>query len=365
MYKIFEKEKEELKTIINTKTILQNIDYKLRNDKNVKLFMENLVENIKTYDDKDMNKTDERMHNYYFKKDFEEMFELLLLYKYSFETVSTLKKYKGEDIAKCCNVFPDYIGEHIIRMFAYLPLMELFNKKIKYEDYINEKKDLNKKIFNQTPKEYQLERLFGENILNKRNIFKKAEDFIDYELKNKYIEKVEEKYEKEIKKDLKNNLDFFINKLSRDNTEKEIKQQEIYIGIAYWNESFATDDKMIESFKKVLNSIVGNLEKEKKKKYEFVEKVLKGIIKNNDKIKKYLINDLIDLKINKDEKLIITLSYKEENLELEKIIKEIEEIYIITTKVEVTDIKYIDKTILLSSQKDDKKIELIFKLNIE
>ena len=46
---IYDTEKTQMKTIINSKNVIQNFIYKLRHDQNVKKFLENVIYNIENY----------------------------------------------------------------------------------------------------------------------------------------------------------------------------------------------------------------------------------------------------------------------------------------------------------------------------
>lgn len=62
---IYTNENKDLRVLINSKSVLQNISYKLANDKNSVDFFENLISNIENYESL------ERMKKYHFDNDCE------------------------------------------------------------------------------------------------------------------------------------------------------------------------------------------------------------------------------------------------------------------------------------------------------
>jgi hypothetical protein len=131
MNNLFKNELEELSIIINSKTIIQNILYKLSHDRNVIYFLDNVVENAKKYDGL------ERMEKYYFNKELTEMYELLNNLIYVLLQESPTKNKTSVEILEPCSVLPDNGGLSLIRKLGYFPLIQLLEEKRTTEKYID------------------------------------------------------------------------------------------------------------------------------------------------------------------------------------------------------------------------------------
>lgn len=287
---MFEKEKEQLSVIINSKSIIQNISYKLSKDKNSIDFFENLITNIKNYWNMDNNVTKERMHNYYFLNDLKEMYKILNFLNQSLRSVDLTKNKTAEEIAKCCSVFPDHIGERIIISLSYLPIINLFYEKIKYLNYVSSYVDLDKKTMGETVLEYQKDRLFNKDSLF-GNKFPDDEDFIDYAMKNKYIDELKKEFNDTRSSELDEGINHLLPLYKSDN----LRESTLLIGMTYWDERTKVSSENSEKFKEAILALTMSFDKDKAEKIEKLETMFVSEIKSQ---------------LNKD---IVYIEIKEEN----------------------------------------------------
>lgn len=215
-------EKDHLNILLNKKNVIQNISYKLAYDKNVISFFDSLIGNIKNYNNMD------RMERYYFEKDFTEIRKALKLF---FDVL--FREYHEipiEKIIKCCNVFSDNIGKRIVMQISYIPLLDGFMHRIRYEknkkDYVDDKA--------------------MKTIL--------SFDFTDYNKKNEYLLKQIKEYEKN-----EDDIDMSIKILIREYEQtKDINKFKIELGKQVWNDKATKQNRDIENFGKVVKMLCAN-----------------------------------------------------------------------------------------------------------
>lgn len=319
---IFNNETQQMKNIINAKNIVQNFSYKIRNDMNSKDFFENVIQKIKNYESL------ERMEKYYFEKDLIAMREVLHLLYSGLQSIDYIKTKTAQEMIKACNVFPDYIGRRMIMQISYIPLIDLFYEDLKYKEFINKKTNLEERNCGGTILEDQQERLFNKkSIFN--NKFPKDEDFIDYKMRNNFIEILENKYNDKRKEEIANALNILL--LHYENS-KNIDETIVLIGATYWDNKQNVQSTRIQSFKDALEAMASVFEKDKNEKINKLEIILNG--KLSQIIDPIGIEEL-KLTVEND-RGIIKLKTKSpiENTHVEEITK----IYIIKSKMELIKI---------------------------
>ncbi len=325
---IFNKEKEQIKHILNVRNIIQNISYKISNDLNSKYFFDNVINYIRNYDSLD------RMIQYQFKRDLKEMREILNLLYAVLKNFEDTKNKAAEDIIKPRSIFPDNIGKRIISQISYIPILELFYKDLKYKEYIADKIDLQKKFCGDTPQENQRKKLFNRaNPFNKK--FPKDEDFIDYEMKNELIEIVEKEYEKE-KEEIKNSLNILL--LQYENST-DINKTLLLIGAAYWENEKKSESSQFEALKKSMEAISKAFNQNEAEKLNTLEILLSQQILE---IITPIAIDSLKISINKNGGLIeLKTKMPISEKQLENILK----IFIIKTKKELLHIKLLEPSL--------------------
>jgi hypothetical protein len=179
----YKNEYEDLKTIYHKTSIYRNTIYKLSHDENIKLFKKDILENIKNYSDL------ERMKKHYFKNDFDKYFEIVNILFNTIIKDKDFKNYAGEDFYKCCNVFPDYMGEQFIEIISYIPIMKVMKNIFLKEEYSGKLETL---------KKYQIEKPSWLANIKKDTL----ESFVDEEGQIQFLEEELIKLEKEIDKNL-------------------------------------------------------------------------------------------------------------------------------------------------------------------
>ena len=221
-------ENDYLSILLNKKVTIQNISYKLEHDKNITSFLNDLIDNIENF-----NKLD-KIEQYYFTKDFKEMRKTLTL------LLDVLfREYKDvpiEKIVKCCNIFPDNIGERIVKQISYIPLLNGFAHTINY---------------------YEWEKnLMSEETLNffKSEYYDIEDDFTDYDRKNAFILKKIKEY-KENKDDIDTALSILITSYKN---ARDINKFKIELGKKVWNDKIGSRKNLINNLKKSFQAITQN-----------------------------------------------------------------------------------------------------------
>ena len=244
---MFNEDKENLRTIIHSKSVIQNITYKLKNDLNTKSFMDNVVDNIENYDSM------ERMKKYGFKNDLTEMREVLNLLYRGLQSIENTRNKTAAEIVECCSVFPDTIGERLMKQLAYIPIMDLFYEKILYEEYLKKYVKLDEESMGTTQLKHQRDKLFKKTILSK--LFPEDKEYINYELRNEYIEKLRKDYEGGRLKEIDDTLGILLTLYkNRSEGDKNI----LSIGITYWDKRNKLRLEEVEAFAEVIKALSGD-----------------------------------------------------------------------------------------------------------
>jgi len=250
---LFQEDNKDLGVLINSKNVLQNLSYKLANDRNSIYFFENLIYNIQNYF------TLDRMVQYHFKNDFDAMFITLKKFYIALQNeVGTTKM--SADIIKCCNVFPDHIGERIIILISHLPIMELFNEQVKFKEMLDLRVDLNSTFMGQTIIDHQEDVLFSEGLFSKK--FPDDSDFIDYKLRNRFLDKLEKEFNDSRKDELETAI-MMISSLFKETNKNTVKSLKIKLGSTYWDEDISVSNKNFETFKNVFLALNESFSEEK------------------------------------------------------------------------------------------------------
>lgn len=331
---IYSKELEELNIVFNSQNVLVKTTRKLINDLNSQHFFKELIENIKKYDD--LN----NVELYRFKDDVKSMYKILIHLYLNLKKEKLTSEENYENMIKSCRVFPDFIGRDMIKLISYLPILKLIKTKIEYEEYIEQKLDLNDKITISYMEEQQ-ERLFGEDSIVS-NKFLEDEEFKDFKMKNDYVNKIEKEYNL-IKKDLNSCIKHLIELYEKVEDLEEFK---IIIGSVQWekNQSLKTDLlslKVIEEILKMVKTYNDKKTNILKEIYDLLTEKLKMVVPNHKEL-------IIEYK---NKKSIFT--FKNDDVLTKEMIKEIEKIIIIKSKKEIYHIK---NDLLKTHQNIDSKI---------
>ena len=241
---IFDTEKDQMRTIIHASQVIQNFTYKITHDLNSTAFFKNVIENIKSYSSL------ERMEKYYFENDLKEMREVLHLLYRSLQADSIIKNKTAEELVRCCNIFPDNIGKRTIILISYIPILDLFYEDLQYQEYFKNRWDLEKNMMGQTILEDQNDRLFGDSIFNKK--FPKEDEFTDYNLRNKFVDKLEAEYKNGRQEEIKNGLNIL---LAHYGNKEDTDEVTVTIGSAYWEQKKKVRSEESKAFSDLINSM--------------------------------------------------------------------------------------------------------------
>jgi len=253
---VFDKEKKQMGIVANGHAVIHNISYRLKNDLNAQSFFSSLTKNIIEYEEL------HHIEQYRFKRDIKEMQGILHLLYRSLSSLPRVKDKSAKEITECCKTFPDYTGRHIISLFSYLPVIDLFCEKLSYEEYISKRIDLDKKYMGQTCMERQHEELFGESVFNRK--FPKDDAFTDYALKNRFIDKLEAEYHDHRKGEIEEEINILLPLFLPDEDEHEMKNARVAIGSAYWDNRRNSLSSQAKALGEALRAIV-SADKQKEK----------------------------------------------------------------------------------------------------
>jgi hypothetical protein len=132
----YDDEAKELNIINNKKNIYRKIIYKLTHDENIKLFKSKFLNNIENFNY--LN----NVEKFHFKDDIENYYKITNFLVDTILKDLDFKNYTEEDFYKCCNVFPDHLGEQFIEHISYLPIIKYFRTIRKKEELINNLKSM-------------------------------------------------------------------------------------------------------------------------------------------------------------------------------------------------------------------------------
>lgn len=337
---IYNTENDSLSILINSKAILQNISHKLANDKNSIEFFATLVSNIENYDSL------ERMEKYYFENDFRAMFKTLRLFYRGLQSDDYIKAVSSEKLIKCCNVFPDHIGERIVMQISHLPIMELLYEDLKYREFL-EKLTSGDAGMGQTMKEYQEERLFSDGLLSVK--FPDDDNFVDYDLRNRYVEKLKDEYEDSRKDEINIAIKILLDVYK---SSEDLKATKLQIGATYWDEKISLTSKNADGFKDAIMALSSSFEKECEEKLKKLTMILKDEFENVITAK----IDTIYMSKQKEADRVYYISISTEKELLDEEIASMLKVFVLKKDYECTDL-------LLDSNFDNKK--LVFKCEVE
>lgn len=320
---IFEQEKTKLSNILNSRQILENFSYKLKKDLNSKNFFDNFYNNI----DNINNMSDYDRKQYV--KDCNEMKTMLLMLNQALKADNYISSKNSSEMIKSCNVFPDRTGREMIIQLSFLPLLRLFCELQNIEKIKQSREFFTN--YNKTLIEDQNEKLFG-----KGNIFRKVdydddEEFIDYNIKLKYLEKLEN--ESNLKKD---NLEKSIKDLLEIYFSSNNKEETMVImGSAYWDNDNKKSKERTEQFSVIFEKMFQSFEEETNKKISILTDVLTNKISNLIKD-----NKLVNVELSKDQSFSGNILITFENEINSEEIKQIQSIIICKSEMDLHKIKH-------------------------
>ena len=245
---VFDKEIEQMRAIANARTIIGNFKYRLVNDKNVQLFLESLVSNITNYDSL------ERMEKYYFINDFDELLKVLEYLYSGSRAHEYFNKMDSAEFAKPCHALPDYGGQSILKLIAYLPIMKLFQEKRHFLDM--QKKDFESDVHENIPMHQSLENMQEDKLFKKESMFYRKypddDSFVNHPLKKRYAKSIAADYE-ECKEELDASILSLANLYSKDSL--------LMIGSTYWDNSNKARAKSAKAFEGMLEAFSSSFKK--------------------------------------------------------------------------------------------------------
>lgn len=334
----YNKEIDNMIVVTNLNAFFFNLSYKIKNDLNIKYFFDNLLNNIKNYE----NLSEIEKNN--FEINIKEINDLLYLFLKSLKLDYYIKEQSSENMIKRCIVFPDYGGRTIIKQLSFLPLINLMSTKIKYNNYIKENPKRIQESLSVDLNKHQEEELFDEKISDKIRKFIPDENFVNYDLKIKYINDFEAFYNEEKKENIEN----FIKELLKIYDNDDLNKNSIIVGSILWDNNLNKILSKFEYFYSLFKEYNDKFEIKEKESLNLMEesffKHINNISENNVEKIKITNNNFIGS---------IVLTIKNDLNEEE--IKEITKFFIVKNKISLTTIKL---------QKKENK-ELIFTCLLE
>ena len=122
---------------------------------------------------------------------------------------------------------------------------------LKYQEYIREYFDLNKEFMGNTILQDQESKLFKDGVFSKK--FPNDKDLINYELKNKHINKTKIEYEETRKDEIQDALNVLI---AMYENSADLEATKVMIGATFWDKNKTIQAKYFEVFKEAIEQIV-------------------------------------------------------------------------------------------------------------
>jgi hypothetical protein len=239
-----------MQSMMNERTAIMNIFYKIRNDENIKKFLKVLPDYVINEDNLSWNE------KYTFEKNVEDVFRLIDIFIQTLMTIDRTKDKTAKEIAKHCNIFSDSIGELMMYVISYFPLMQLINTKLLYENHFKRHIDNEEDSIGRSHEQYIRNEIFGEMAFT----FPRKDNFIDFKLRNEHIELRRNEYESSEKDEIQSKLMILAKALNQGDTEKEQYISRVTIGSMYWDakceDKRDCDEKFQESIKNVFKNIL-------------------------------------------------------------------------------------------------------------
>jgi hypothetical protein len=176
----YQEEVDMMRGIINQRQVIQNTYYKLSHDSNLKRYLTQAVNYAKSGGSREVMGFNDQ---YFVIKQNDEIMRILHLLVASLLEIYIDKS--GDDIAKPCSMFPDHGGETLLRILGFIPLLELVSEHVKFSELIKKHTPLEGES---SMIEFQRSRLFSKSNFVRGSKFPNDDKFIDYALKNEYIE---------------------------------------------------------------------------------------------------------------------------------------------------------------------------------
>jgi len=312
----FEAEKSQMETIINAKTMILNMKYRLCRDKNVSLFIDGLVQNIVEYENL------EGMKKYYFDENFKELIEILHVFYAALQSQECFSKIDSKELARSCHAMPDSGGKETLKLIGLLPIMELFNEKLSYLQAIKfyTKDEKKQNDITSSFKDIQNKKLNANNSLFYKR-FPKDDDFIDYDLKASHARGLIKEY------DLRESE---LNESIATLSDMYKKETLLMIGSVYWDTKKKIESNAVNSFCNALSAMATLSEEDKRAKIEKIKLILLNELESMD-----LTSDLNIYKFGKLHLIEIDGKFSTSN------ISDFSKVFIIKKDYEVSNIKHI------------------------
>ena len=233
---------KQLSIVINAKQVIKNVFYYISRDKNFDHFFSQIWDIAQIYDQ--MNDGSDKMKRFDFEKDLEQAHSILSHLVEAMQNVEYLKNKTSEDIAKCCNEFPDHTGKKLLMTLGHMPIINAVYEKYRYKEEVDKYVE---------PEEFDRYTEMYDGFMRRRR-FAEDDYFVDYERRNEYIERLKKEYEREGGR--LEVLNESITQLCNMRNKSEYGPQTLLgIGSAYWDNLREEKSNQAEAFKRVIKAM--------------------------------------------------------------------------------------------------------------
>jgi hypothetical protein len=248
----YQEEIDMMRGILNQRQVIQNIYYKLSHDSNLSRYLTQAVNYAKSGGNLEVMGFND---HYFIIKQNDNIMKIIHLL-----IGSLLEMYidkSGEEIAKPRSMFPDYGGETLLRIIGFVPLLELVSEHVKFSEFLKKHTPIEGE---NSMTEFQRNRLFSKSNLVRGSKFPNDDSFIDYSLRNEYIETLEVDFN-EREAELLQQMSLVAKALEDDSTLSN--DSALNMGMQYWDlkrsAKQSNDKKTTEMFAGFLTAFADNI----------------------------------------------------------------------------------------------------------
>jgi hypothetical protein len=238
--------------IINQRVVIRNTLYRMSRDENLKHYLKQVVSYAKSGGSLKVMGFN---NHYLIIKQNDSVMKLFRMF-----ISSLLEMYidkSASDIAKPCSILPDSGGETLLRIIGFMPLLEIVSEHVKTSEFLKDKVSL---VDKDSMVEYQRNRLFSKCGFKRGNKFPGDDKFIDYALKNEYIDTLKVDFDENESQRLQEML--LIAQVFENNPTLS-NDAALKMGHQFWDAKrtakYNNDKKTTEMFKNIFTSLIDNV----------------------------------------------------------------------------------------------------------
>jgi hypothetical protein len=249
--RLYQKDIDMMRAIINQKQVIQNTYHRMSHDENLKRYLKLAVHYAKSGGSRDVMGFND---HYFITRHNDDIMTVFRLFVATLLEIHIDKS--GQDIARPRSMFPDHGGETLIRLMGFMPLLELVSEHVKFVAFIKSQTAIEG---DRSIVDSQRKRLFSHSNIMSKAKFPRDDKFTDYALKNEYIETLKVEFSAR-EGELLHNMDVIASALEPNPTLSN--DHALSMGLNFWDLKRSNkqqgDKKTLEMFATLIQGLVQN-----------------------------------------------------------------------------------------------------------